>query len=91
VLEPLIPTAKPGCRPRGVDLREIVNGIRCLLRSGGRGACCRTDRSPWEPVYAYFRGWQDDGTWEGSATTLGRDLRAAQGRDPGSSAAFLDS
>lgn len=34
VIEPLIPPAKPGGRPRSVNLREIVNGIGYVLRSG---------------------------------------------------------
>jgi putative transposase len=91
VLEPLIPPAKPGGRPRSVDLREIVNGVRYLLRSGGAWRLMPHDLPPWETVYAYFRRWRDDGTWEAIVTTLRRDLRVAQGRDPEPSAAILDS
>ena len=91
VLEPLIPPAKPGGRPRSVDLREIVNGIRYLLRSGGAWRLLPHDLPPWETVYAYFRRWQEDGTWETIATTLRRRVRTAQGRDPEPSAAVLDS
>jgi putative transposase len=91
VLEPLIPPAKPGGRPRSVDVREIINGIRYLLRSGGAWRLMPHDLPPWETVYAYFRRWQDDGTWETIVTTLRRDLRIAQGRDPEPSAAILDS
>jgi transposase len=32
-LEPLLPRAKPSGRPRGVNLRRILNGIFYLLRS----------------------------------------------------------
>ena len=34
VLAPLIPLVKPGGRPRTVDLREVINGILYVLRSG---------------------------------------------------------
>lgn len=34
LLEPLLPLAKPGGRPRTVDLRKILNGIFQVLRSG---------------------------------------------------------
>jgi len=34
ILAPLLPPAKPGGRPRSVNLRIIVNGIFHLLRSG---------------------------------------------------------
>lgn len=34
LLEPLVPAAKPGGRPRSADMREILNGIFYVLRSG---------------------------------------------------------
>jgi putative transposase len=35
ILEPLIPPAKPGGRPRAVDRRKVINTIVYLSRSGG--------------------------------------------------------
>src|SRR5215218_1599312 len=40
-LAPLIPPAKPGGRPRAVDMREVINGIRYVLRTG-----CAWDHMP---------------------------------------------
>ena len=91
VLEPLIPPAKPGGRPRSVDPREVLNGIRYLLRSGGAGRLLPHEFPPWPTVYAYFRRWEADGTWERIAGALRRDLRAALGRRSEPSAAVLDS
>ena len=34
LLEPLLPPAKPGGRPRSVHLRVILNGLFYVLRSG---------------------------------------------------------
>ncbi len=34
ILEPLIPLAKPGGRPRIVDMREVVNAIFYILSAG---------------------------------------------------------
>jgi len=34
ILEPLLPAEKPGGRHRLYQLREIINGLRYLLRSG---------------------------------------------------------
>jgi len=34
VLAPLIPPAKPGGRPRSVDMREILDAILYVVRSG---------------------------------------------------------
>jgi putative transposase len=91
VLEPLIPPAKSGGRPRSVDIREIVNAIRYLLRSGGAWRLLPHEFPPWPTVYAYVRRWEADGTWERIAGTLRRDLRVALGRRPEPSAAILDS
>lgn len=35
ILEPLIPPAKAGGRPRIVNIREIINAIFYILASGG--------------------------------------------------------
>jgi putative transposase len=91
VLEPLIPGAKPGGRPRSVDLREIMNAIRYQLRTGGAWRLLPHDLPPWQTVYAYFRRWEADGTWEQIAGCLRRDPRVALGRAPEPSAAVLDS
>jgi putative transposase len=42
-------------------------------------------------VYAYFRRWEADGTWERIAGALRRELRVALGRRSEPSAAILDS
>jgi hypothetical protein len=34
ILQPLLPAAKPGGRPRAVDMREIINTILYLNRTG---------------------------------------------------------
>jgi putative transposase len=91
VLEPQLPAAKPGGRPRRVDLREIINAIRYLLRAGCAWRLLPHDFPVWQTVYAYCRQWQADGTWEAIAGALRRDLREALGRAPEPSAAIVDS
>lgn len=91
VVSPLIPAAKPGGRPRSVATREIMNAIRYQLRAGGAWRLVPHDLPKWQTVYAYFRRWQDDGTWERIAGVLRRELRTARGRRPEPSAAILDS
>ena len=91
LVEPHLPAAKPGGRPRSVDVREVLNAVRYLLRAG-----CAWRRLPhefpaWQTVYAYFRVWEADGTRERIAGALRRDRRAARGRAPEPSAAILDS
>ncbi len=91
VLEPLIPAAKPGGRPRSTDVREIINAVRYVLRAGCAWRLLPHDLPKWQTVYAYFRRWERDGTWERIAARLRRDLRVALGRHPEPSAAILDS
>jgi putative transposase len=56
ILAPLLPPAKPGGRPRSVDLREIVNAISYWLRSGEAWHLLPHDFPPWHTVYSGARG-----------------------------------
>jgi putative transposase len=91
VLAPLLPPAKPGGRPRTVNLRLILNGIFYLLRSGCQWRMLPRDYGPWSTVYDYFRTWRLDGTWERLHTTLRERVRRQAGREPTPSAAIIDS
>ena len=37
----LVPPAKPGGQPRSVDMRQVLNGLFYLGRTGAPGGCCR--------------------------------------------------
>ncbi len=91
VLEPLLPAAKPGGRPRSVDLREVVNALLYLLRTGCAWRLIPHDLVPWGTAWAYFRRWRDDGTVERIHDTLRAAVRRADGRDPHPSAGSIDS
>jgi putative transposase len=54
LLEPLLPSAKPGGRPRSVNLRVILNGVFYLLRTGGAWRYVPREYGPWSTVYHYF-------------------------------------
>src|SRR3982751_1689341 len=62
-LKRLLPEAKPGGRPRSVNLREILNGIFYIARGGCAWRMMPTDLPPWSTCYDYFRKWRNDGTW----------------------------
>ncbi len=55
ILEPLLPPAKPGGRPRSVNRRHILNGIFYMLRSGGAWRLLPHEYPPWSTVYDYIR------------------------------------
>src|SRR5687768_1150029 len=54
-IAPLLPKpAKKGRKPE-VDLREVVNALRYLARSGGGWRMLPKDFPPWQTVYWWFR------------------------------------
>jgi putative transposase len=91
VLEPLVPPPKPGGRRRTVDMRQVVNAIIYIDRTGCQWRLLPREYPKWKTVYWYFTRWQDDGTWERITDALRRQLRRKLGRDPDPSAGILDS
>lgn len=91
VLGPLVPAPKGGGRPAAHARREICNGIRYVLRSGGAWRLLPHDLPPWQTVYGYFRAWRRDGAWDRIHTQLRGAVREQAGRDPQPSAGILDS
>ena len=90
-LEPLIPAAKPGGRPRSAEMREVVDAIVYVLRNGVVWRALPHDFPPWKTVYRYFRQWRRDGTWAAIHDALREQVRVAAGREAEPSAAILDS
>ena len=64
IIEPLIPPSRPGGRKRTVDIREVVNAIVYVLRSGCVWRLLPNDFPKWQAVYYYFSLWKKDGTWK---------------------------
>jgi putative transposase len=62
LLEPLLPPAKPGGRPRTTDLRAVANALFYLNREGCTWRALPHDFPPWRTVYDYFAAWTADGT-----------------------------
>lgn len=92
-LQPMIPPAKVahGGRPRKVDMREVVNTLLYINRSG-----CQWDMLPHDLVakstaYDYFAQWRDDGTWVRFTDALREEVRTQEGREPTPSAFCIDS
>src|ERR687896_1475068 len=54
-IEPLLPRPPKRGRRRSVDLREILNAIRYMARSGGGWRMLPKDFPPWQTVYWWFR------------------------------------
>ena len=94
LLEPMIPPpkqSKRGGRPRKVDMREVLNTIFYLNRSGCQWDMLPHDLLPKSTVYDYFAQWRDDGTWEKLIQALREQTRVQAGREPTPSAICIDS
>jgi putative transposase len=90
-LEGHLPTPKATGRPRLYPLREILDAIFYVLRSGCAWRLLPHDFPPWKTVYHYFRFWRLDGTWERMHTALRERVRVRLKRNPKPSAAIVDS
>jgi transposase len=91
LIEPWIPSPKPGGRPRSVDLREVVNAVLYLNRTGCSWRQLPHDFPPWGTVHFYYRCYRLDGTWEKMHDRLRAHVRRKDGRKPTPSAGIIDS
>jgi putative transposase len=91
ILKPLIPPARPGGRPRAVDLREVLNTLLYQDRTGFQWDMLPHDLLPKSTVYDYFATWRDDGTWQRIVDALRPKVRQAAGREPTPQVAYIDS
>jgi putative transposase len=91
ILEPLLPPAKAGGRPRTIDLREVLNTLFYQQRTGCQWDMLPHDLLPKSSVFDYYAAWQADGTWQRLVDALRAQVREAVGRDPTPSAGSIDS
>src|SRR3974377_1732877 len=90
LIKPMIPQAQRGGRPRSTDMREVMNAVRYVLRTGCQWRQLPKDFPPRSTVYSYF--------WEGSRYgVLDRihhallvACREAEGREASPTAAIID-
>lgn len=102
VVEPLVlayeDRVRPG-PPREVDLREVVNTLRYLNRTGCQWAYLPHDLLPKSTVYDYFAKWRDTGLFRRIVEACRTEVRQStpqakapeQMREPTPSAACVDS
>ena len=90
IIEPLIPVNRVG-RPRTNDIREVLNALFYLNRSGCQWDMLPHDLPATSTVYDHFAQWKADGTWQEILDALRRQVRVAAGHDPHPSVASIDS
>jgi putative transposase len=91
LLEPLLPDKRTRGQPRIHGRRELVDAVRYVLKEGVSWPALPHDFPPWQTVYAYFRDWQDDGTWKRVHDALMRRDRRRAGRAEEPTGGVVDS
>jgi putative transposase len=91
IIRPLIPDARPGDRPREVDIREVMNPLLYQDRTGCQWELLPHDLLPRSTAFDYFKRWRDDGTWQAIVDALRRAVRRKAGRPETPLKAVVDS
>ena len=77
MIKPHLPVY-PGGRPRKTDLRDVVDAIFYILRTGCQWRYLPKDFPPKSTVWRYFNQWRHNGTLETIHDLLRRKVRAAE-------------
>lgn len=91
LVEPLIPPAKRGGRPRSVKLRDVVNGLMYVLSTGCQWRYVPKDFPAWSTLYSYFDLWTYDRTLDRIHQALYERCRDMAGREAQPTACVIDS
>jgi putative transposase len=78
-------------RPMKLKLREVLNAILYVLKTGCQWANLPKEFPAYQSVYYHFRKWCRNGTWERLNRALVYEHRRKAGRCPYPSAAIIDS
>jgi transposase len=91
LIEPLIPPARPGGRPRSVNIFLVINAILYVVVQGCKWRDIPGDMANWSTAYTYFRNWRKDGTWKAIHDRVRGWVRVDAGRPESPSEAIIDS
>jgi putative transposase len=78
-------------RPRTLSLRQVINAILYVVKTGCQWRQLPGDFPAWTAVYYYFYRWTLDGTWKYLHHLLHARLREKCGRHKQATAGCLDS
>jgi transposase len=78
LIEPQIPAAPGGGRPRKTDMRDVLDAIFYILRTGCQWRYLPVDFPPKSTVWRYFDRWRRDGTLDAIHDRLRRMTRTAE-------------
>ena len=88
---PLIERAQKRGRPREVDMRDVVNAILYVDRTGCQWRNLPADFPAWDTVYYHYRYLGKTGAWKNAHDALRDQVREKAGKQATPSAAIIDS
>lgn len=91
IIQPLIPAQNDGGRPRTTDMREVMNAVFYMRRTGCQWDYLPKCFPPISTVYDYFSQWRDDGVLDDMMRVLREEIRTDSGRNAKPSAGIIDS
>lgn len=91
LIAPLIPAPKRGGRPRSANMREVLNAIFYVVKTGCQWSMLPRDFPAKGTVYHYFNTWRKTGQWAAINRSLREQLRQQLGHEATPSAAIIDS
>ena len=81
IISPMIPPPRRGGRHRETDMREVMNAVRYVLRTGCQWRQLPKDFPPRSTVYNYFWEWTRYGVLDRIHHMLLVKVREMEGRE----------
>src|SRR3954453_7494426 len=78
LIAPHIPPVHPGGRPRKTDVRDVVDAVLYILRTGCQWRYLPKDFPPKSTVWRYFDQWRHDGTLDTIHDLFRKKVRTAE-------------
>ena len=78
MVEPRLPAAPTGGRPRTTDLRDVVDAVFDILRTGCQWRYVPKDFPPKSTVRRYYKPWRGDGTLDAIHDRLRTKVRTQE-------------
>ncbi len=88
---PVVKSASKGGGRPAADIKEVINAVLYVVKTGCSWRSLPHDLPCWQTVYGYFNRWGRDGTWESMNCTLVKKLRSKASRSARPTAGILDS
>lgn len=91
IIQPLLPPPAKTGRPLKYPLRDFIDAIFYVVKTGCQWRMIPHDYPPPHTVYYHFCKLRDQDVWQDILTALGRRVRAGMGRDEDPSLLLIDS